>query len=374
MTTDGGEAFVIEVAQRTGAAVVTVRGEMDLVTAPMLSCVLAMLIDQGHPDLILDLGGLGFMDASGLGVMVEIASRSSSEGGALTVRSPSRLVRRILDITEVSALVTLEALGVEAVTLGAEQRPHDRSRPVEAATSSLSSDLVHVGSIPAGNDVIDAALRLVTALAAATVQGADGVSVSLERHGRMATVAATDDTVLTMDGHQYETGEGPCLSAASEGHWFHAESLKEERRWPEFVPRARAEGIASILSTPLLTVDRPVGALNIYSNTDRAFGPHQQELAALFATQASSILVDAGVEATDAQMGDRIEVALAGRAVIARAQGMLMARQDINSDQADALLHRSARASGVSVLQEATAMHGTSRTDASVTAVEPVGD
>jgi len=85
----------------------------------------------------------------------------------------------------------------------------------------------------------------------------------------MGTVAATDDTVAQMDRDQYATGQGPCLAAAGEGHWFHVESVDEEGRWPDFVPRARAGGIGSILSTPLMaTGGRSVGALNIYSRTE----------------------------------------------------------------------------------------------------------
>ncbi|MEO6495630.1 MAG: GAF domain-containing protein, partial [Ilumatobacteraceae bacterium] len=106
-------------------------------------------------------------------------------------------------------------------------------------------------------EVIDAALRLVTALASATVDNADGVSVTLERHGRLLTVAASDDAVLEMDGHQYDSGEGPCLAAKAEGRWFYIESLDDESRWPTFVPLALEQGIHSILASPLMTADRP---------------------------------------------------------------------------------------------------------------------
>ena len=159
------------------------------------------------------------------------------------------------------------------------------------------------------------------------MDGADGVSVTLERNGRLATVASSNDTVMRMDDHQYETGEGPCLSAAAEGHWFHIESLAAEKRWPAFVPLAEKEGIASILSTPLMTAERPVRALNIYSNTDRAFAAQQQEVAALFASHASAILTDARV--FDEQLGKPLADALLARQTIARAQGALMARYHI---------------------------------------------
>ena len=70
------------------------------------------------------------------------------------------------------------------------------------------------------------------ALARVTVGGADGVSVSLRRRGELTTVAASDETVSGMDRDQYATGEGPCVSASTEGHWFHVESVDDERRWP----------------------------------------------------------------------------------------------------------------------------------------------
>lgn len=93
------------------------------------------------------------------------------------------------------------------------------------------------------------------------MDGADGVSVSLRRHGHLATVASSDQTILEMDADQYATGEGPCVDASVEGRWFHVESLDNETRWPAFIPRAQKLGINAILSIPLLAGDRPIGAL-----------------------------------------------------------------------------------------------------------------
>jgi hypothetical protein len=271
----------------------------------------------------------------------------------LTLRAVSPQVRRILDITGLRDLIRLEASDPSVAVLGTEERPADRPLAVASTRVGLTADLARVGSKP-NNATIDAALRLVTLLAGATVEGADGVSVTLERNGRLATVASTNDTVRLMDDHQYETGEGPCLAAAAQGHWFHSESLAEEDRWPAFVPRAIEEGIASILSTPLMTAERPVGALNIYSNTERAFGPRQQELAALFASQASGILIDAGTDAIDEKLGKRILEGLHARQMIARAEGVLMARDHVSADRATATLHRAARTAAVAVLTHAT--------------------
>lgn len=322
-------------------------------------------MEGGHLDIALDLAELDFMDASGLNIIAEATSRLRSAGGALTIRSPSGMVRRMLDITDMSDLIEVRPPAPEVALLGPEQHAGDASGHVASAPSgSVASDLARVAALPAGNDVIDAALRLVTALARATVGGAEGVSVSLTRHDRLTTVAASDETIAQMDRDQYATGEGPCVAAASEGHWFHVESLAEEGRWPQFIPRAIEGGIASILSTPLMVSARPVGALNVYAGTERAFGPRDQELAALFATQASAILAEARVDVATETAAKRLNDALQVRELIAQAQGVVMARQGVSATVAYGTLRRSAKRNDVPVRHRAaeivatTARHG----------------
>ena len=209
--------------------------------------------------------------------------------------------------------------------------------------------------MPADDDVVDGALRLVVDLARATVGGADGVSVSLRRHGRLSTVAATDQTILDMDTDQYDTGEGPCVDASVEGRWFHAEALGDETRWPTFVPRARALGINAILSSPLLAGARPVGALNIYSRAAAAFTPQDRELAATFASGASAILTEAGAGVGSDELAGRLTEALEHRAVISQAQGVLMARHGLSAEAAYTVLLRSSIQTGTP-LQEGARM------------------
>lgn len=217
----------------------------------------------------------------------------------------------------------------------------------------LSRDLLRVAAIPANQEVLDAALRLVVALARVTVTGADGVSVSLSRRGTLTTVAASDATVSGMDGDQYATGEGPCIAAASEGHWFHVESLDDETRWPAFIPRARSRGINSILSTPLLTRTIPVGALNIYSLRSRAFAAPELELSTMLATRASELLVSAAMDVSMEDLSRQLQEALKGRDVVAQARGALMERHGVTSDVAYSMLRRSSRQSNTPLRQVA---------------------
>ena len=352
--------FGVAVDFEDDQTVLGVRGDVDLLTASTLHAALDALVDQTRGDVVLELAGLTFMDASGLRVIAETSARLATSSRALIVRSAPTMTRRILELTQVVDLIQLEALVPHIAALGAEQHTGDHSQLVDTRPTELSADLIRTG-FKASDEAIDAALQRVVALVGATMQGADGVSVTLERNGRLSTVASSNDTELKLDRHQYETGEGPCLSAAAEGHWFHIESLADEHRWPVFVPLAMDEGIASILSTPLMTVERPLGALNIYSNTERAFAAEQQEVAALFASQASSILADAGVFTE--KMGQPLTEALLARQVIAQAQGVMMARHHSTADQAAAMIHRSARAARVTVAHRAATIVASTHDD-----------
>lgn len=343
------------------SVVVVVGGELDSLTAPVFAGALNATVDTAHRDLVVDMAGVSFIDAAGLGVFASVLQRVQPLGGTITLRAALDLAQRIFVLTDLGDLVAF----VEAEPSTPPGRGVSHAAP-QVAGNGRETDLAASGSstlMRSSTGVVDAALRLVTAVAASTVENADGVSVTLERHGRLMTVAASDDAVKVMDGHQYDTGEGPCLSAKAEGRWFYIESLAEENRWPEFVPLALEQGIHSILSSPLMTKDRPQGALNIYSSKEHAFSTRDQELAALFSAQASEILTTAGPEETDDEARQRFTSALTARQVIHQAQGVIMERDGLTTEVAAGALRRAARAAGVTVLAYAAEMVAAAGTD-----------
>ena len=345
------DALAITVVFNEGRADVAVAGELDMLSAPSLHGTLIALVDN-YSEVVVDLGAVTFMDAHGADVFTRVAQRAATAGATLMLRSTPPAVRRVLDVTEVSSLLVYDttALPHNLAVEGAALQPPPESVDVSAQTSR------QIPMTRPSTDVIDAALRLVTALAAATLTNADGASVTLERHGRLMTVAATDDAVKTMDQHQYDTGEGPCLAAKADGSWHYIEELADEARWPNFVPLALEQGIHSILASPLMTHDRPQGSLNIYSSIDKAFGTHEQELAALFATQASEILTAADEGVTEEQSNKRFTEALEARQAIHRAQGAIMARNQLDAARAIASMISDARSNGTTVLVQALAI------------------
>jgi anti-anti-sigma factor len=326
-------------------AFLDVRGEADARSVPLLSALFDAVIASGCPSVILDLTEVDSMDAAGLAVTTSAAAALVASGGHLTIRSLSSEVERALDLAGLSGLISLELPTVPPKPAQGDLRVPGLVSPTSPTSSDPGSRTRAISAIPANEDVVDGALRLVVALARATVGGADGASVTLRRHGRLTTVAASDQTVLDMDAEQYATEEGPCVDATVAGRWFHAESLNEETRWPAFTPKARRLGIKAILSSPLVARDQPVGALNIYSRTPRAFAAKAQELAAVFAAEASNVLTVAGTDVTEDQLSGRVQGALRTREIIAEAQGIIMEREDIGDKEAFDVMRRSSRSS-----------------------------
>lgn len=226
----------------------------------------------------------------------------------------------------------------------------DRSRPSVLEAAALG-EVLAAGAV---DELLHAALLLVVVVAAATVDLADGASVSLAVGGQLATVAASNDLVAGMDADQYLVGEGPCVSAATTGVLFRTDSIAKETRWPAFVPRAAERGIRAIISTPLTVLGRSVGALNICSRTAWAFASPRAGLATVLAAQASAILSARMREERDvAELSQTIQGALSTRRAVMLAQGVLMEREGISADEAHRVLRSLSRASTTGIARQA---------------------
>ena len=82
----GPVAFPARDADRT---VVWLRGEHDICTVPALSQILARAIALDDGDLVVDLSGVQFMDASTVGVILRARDFLRLQSRSLALRSPS---------------------------------------------------------------------------------------------------------------------------------------------------------------------------------------------------------------------------------------------------------------------------------------------
>jgi len=91
-----------------GVAVIAPIGEIDAVTAPLLADAIGRL-RQHASRLVVELGGVSFMDSTGLKVLLEAYRDLGRNPEALVLRSPTRAVAKLLSITGLDCLLTVEA-------------------------------------------------------------------------------------------------------------------------------------------------------------------------------------------------------------------------------------------------------------------------
>jgi anti-sigma B factor antagonist len=94
-------------SQVTGhAAIVVVRGDVDMATAPQLREALLGLVESGVTELVLDCRELQFLDSSGIGALISV-HKILGDDGSLTLEAPLAHVRKVLELTGVSEHVTI---------------------------------------------------------------------------------------------------------------------------------------------------------------------------------------------------------------------------------------------------------------------------
>lgn len=91
-----------------GSAIVEVRGELDLATAPQLDEVIGRLLSQGHSRIVLDLHGVDFIDSVGITALLTAHRRARAANGWLVLRSAGPRLRMLLETTRLDRELHLE--------------------------------------------------------------------------------------------------------------------------------------------------------------------------------------------------------------------------------------------------------------------------
>lgn len=153
--------------------------------------------------------------------------------------------------------------------------------------------------------------------------------------GRLETMAPSDDIVVKADLLQYDLREGPCHDASWQGVTLASQDLSADRRWPTWGPQAVALGIGAVLAAELNATEtgRRLGALNLYWRESTTFSSDDLAYANIFAVHAAVALANS---LRDAQLN----TAMDARKVIGQAQGILMERYGLSTEQAFEVLRR----------------------------------
>lgn len=125
---------------RRTQALITLAGEIDLESAPLVCAALARCLSDGIHIVDVDLTPVTFCDCSGLNSFLHAAQRTKEAGGVLRLHNPPQSLGRILDLTGCGFLVHGLPLGHLPPSLGDIPDPvapalPDRSVPLVAVLS-----------------------------------------------------------------------------------------------------------------------------------------------------------------------------------------------------------------------------------------------
>ncbi len=100
-----------------GTRTISVRGELDLSTAPELEGPLNEALEEGEGSLLIDLSGCEFIDSTGIALIVRAWQRldSGEDGRSLAICSQNDQVRRVLEITGLELSIPVHTTRDEAL-------------------------------------------------------------------------------------------------------------------------------------------------------------------------------------------------------------------------------------------------------------------
>jgi anti-sigma B factor antagonist len=103
--------------ERDGWTILSLSGEIDIATAPRVRERLYALLAEGNERLIVDLDDVGFLDSTGLGVLVGGLKKVRAHDGSMELICSQDRLLKIFRITGLAKVFTIHES--EASALGA---------------------------------------------------------------------------------------------------------------------------------------------------------------------------------------------------------------------------------------------------------------
>lgn len=110
----------IQTATQGDISVLELSGELDYHSSPELREKLTELIGKQAPKILVDLGGVDYMDSSGIATFVEAFQKAKRYQGRLVLAALTTAVRGVFEIAKLDSIFELAPTVAEATkSLGA---------------------------------------------------------------------------------------------------------------------------------------------------------------------------------------------------------------------------------------------------------------
>lgn len=95
----------IDKSERDGVTVLTASGRLNMVSAPRLKAAVDESVAAGRARIVVDLGGIEFIDSSGLGALIGGLKVARQATGDLRIAAAGEQVRTVLGLTNLDRIL-----------------------------------------------------------------------------------------------------------------------------------------------------------------------------------------------------------------------------------------------------------------------------
>jgi len=104
----------VDIEDRDGLALVTAVGEIDASTADLLSSVVSKALADGYSYVVVDFAQVGFIDSTGLGVLVRSHRAAVASDAAFAVVHPTPQTLKLIRLLGLDQLLSIYSSQEEA--------------------------------------------------------------------------------------------------------------------------------------------------------------------------------------------------------------------------------------------------------------------
>jgi anti-sigma B factor antagonist len=94
---------LVDVREESGTTVIHLSGDLDMTNVKQVRAAIEAALGSDSGSLILDASGVTYLDSSGIALMGQAAQLAED----VQVRNPSRMVRRLLELTGLSEILRI---------------------------------------------------------------------------------------------------------------------------------------------------------------------------------------------------------------------------------------------------------------------------
>ncbi len=87
--------------------IISLEGELDVENSSSLKNEVRNMVSSEHPNLVIDLRKVDYVDSSGLGTLIALQKAARFNGGALSIVGASEQIRRVMKMTNIDKLFEL---------------------------------------------------------------------------------------------------------------------------------------------------------------------------------------------------------------------------------------------------------------------------